>query len=193
MDLVLYIDSLDLPRISITQPKIRDFALIAIMDDLLEDAVIVSYAISPGRIVESRHRVKETCSQSSQATVTQSSIYLLLIDVLERVPQIFQSLFVLLFNIEITESILKTPSNEELQRYIVYFLGIAHIEGSMGVVETLDESVSDRVCDCLVAMSFLEIESGSGECVFHMVDNSKDRRSCTIFGFLTLLWRDRRP
>lgn len=43
----------------------------------------------------------------------------------------------------------------------------------MGVVEALDEAISDGVCDCLIAVAFLEVESGPGEGVLDVVDDSK--------------------
>lgn len=42
----------------------------------------------------------------------------------------------------------------------------------MGVVEAFDEPVSDRVRHCLVAMAFLEVESGPGEGVLDVVDDA---------------------
>lgn len=43
----------------------------------------------------------------------------------------------------------------------------------MGIVEALNESVSDGVSYCLIAMAFLEVEPGSGEGVLDVVDYSK--------------------
>ena len=63
----------------------------------------------------------------------------------------------------------------------------------MGIVETFNESVSDRVSHSLVAMCLFEIKSGPGESVLDVVDDAENKKSDTIFEFLTLLWRDRRP
>lgn len=88
---------------------------------------------------------------------------------------------------------MKASSDKELEREVVNLFGVAKVEGSMGVVETFNESVSDRVSDSLVAMGLLEVESGPGECILDMVDNSKSKTIDTIFEFLGPLWGDRRP
>jgi hypothetical protein len=61
MDLVLNIDTLDLPRVAVLKPVVRDLDLGAVLDDLAEDAVLVADPVAPGRVVESGHRVQETC------------------------------------------------------------------------------------------------------------------------------------
>ena len=68
---------------------------------------------------------------------------------------------------------MQASSDEVLQREIVDLLASFLVEGSMGIVEALNESVSDGVSHCLIAMAFLEVESGSGEGVLDVVDDSK--------------------
>ena len=43
----------------------------------------------------------------------------------------------------------------------------------MGVIEALDEPVPDGMSHSLVAVAFLEVESGPGQGVFHMLDNAE--------------------
>ena len=69
-DLVFHINSLDLPRVAVAEPIIRYFYLISILDQLLENAVVIANAVSPGRIVQRRHRIQKTGSQSPQATIS---------------------------------------------------------------------------------------------------------------------------
>ena len=61
MDLVLNIDTLDLPRVAVLKPVVRDLDLGAVLDDLAEDAVLVADPVSPGWVVEGGHGVQETC------------------------------------------------------------------------------------------------------------------------------------
>ncbi len=52
MHSVLYINTLDLPRIAITQPIVRNLDLKTILNHLFENAIIISYTIAPSRQVQ---------------------------------------------------------------------------------------------------------------------------------------------
>ena len=51
-DLILYIQSLDFPWISLIEPEIGLFDLVAFLDELFEYSVGVPDAVSKGRIIE---------------------------------------------------------------------------------------------------------------------------------------------
>ena len=57
---VLNIDSFDFPGITVTEPVIWDFDLVAVFYDLLEDAVVITDAIAPSGEVECGERIEET-------------------------------------------------------------------------------------------------------------------------------------
>ena len=59
------------------EPVIRNLDLISIHNFLLEDTVSVAKPISPRRIVQSGHTVKEACRKSAKTTVSESSVVLL--------------------------------------------------------------------------------------------------------------------
>lgn len=65
-----------LPGVEI-QPVIGDLDLISIHNFLLEDSVSIAKPISPRRIIQSSHTVKETCRKSAKTTVSKSSVVLL--------------------------------------------------------------------------------------------------------------------
>ena len=65
-----------LPRVEV-QPIVRDFYLISVNDFLFKDAISVTQAISPGRVVEGGHAIKETGSQPAEAAIAESSVMLL--------------------------------------------------------------------------------------------------------------------
>ena len=65
-----------LPRVEV-QPIIWYLYLESVDNLLLKDAISVTQAISPGRVVQRGHAVKETCGQSAEATVAESSVVLL--------------------------------------------------------------------------------------------------------------------
>lgn len=64
------------PRVEV-QPIIWYLYLISVDNLLLEDAISVPQAISPGRVVQGGHAVKKTCSQPAEAAVAKSSVMLL--------------------------------------------------------------------------------------------------------------------
>ncbi len=64
------------PRIEI-QPIIWNLDLVSVDNLLLEDAISVTQAISPGRVVQCGHTVKKTRSQSAETAVAESSVMLL--------------------------------------------------------------------------------------------------------------------
>lgn len=80
----------ELPRIEI-KPVVRHLHLVTIDDLLLEDTVSVTQTISPSRVVQGRKTVKEASSEPSKTTVTQSSIMLLLNDVLDAETKLINS------------------------------------------------------------------------------------------------------
>ena len=80
MNFVLDVDSFDLPRVAVAKPEIRDLDLAAILDDLFEDTVVVTDAVAPSWVVQGGHGVQKTGCETAQATVSQSSVGLLLVD-----------------------------------------------------------------------------------------------------------------
>jgi len=172
VDLVLHVHPLDLPRVAVAEPVVRNLDLVAVLDDLLEDAVVVSDAVAPGWQVESGEGVQEAGCQSPQASVAQSGINLLLIDALQVVAQVSQSSLVLLLDVEVVESILQAPPDKEFQGEVIYLFATFLVEGAVGVIEALDEPISDRMGHGLVAVALLEVEPSPGEGILHMVHNA---------------------
>jgi hypothetical protein len=52
---VLDVNSLYLPRVAITEPKIGHLYLVTLLDDLFEDTVVITNAVAPSGVVESGH------------------------------------------------------------------------------------------------------------------------------------------
>ena len=89
------------------------------------------------------------------------------------VTKIFDGVFVLSLNVEIVKCILKASTYQEFKREIINFLSSLAVESSVGIVETLDQTVSNWVGYCLVAVTFFEIESCSSQSVFHVIDDAR--------------------
>jgi len=69
MHFIFDIDSLDLPRITVAEPIIRNLDLETVFNYLLEDSIIVSNPIAPGWIVQSRKRIHKASGQSAQPSI----------------------------------------------------------------------------------------------------------------------------
>lgn len=66
----------EFPRVEV-QPIVWYLYLVSVDNLLLEDTISVTQTISPGRVVQSGHAVKETCSQAAEAAVAEGSVMLL--------------------------------------------------------------------------------------------------------------------
>lgn len=184
MDFVLDIDSFNLPGVTVLKPIVRDLNLASVFDDLSENTVLISDTVAPCRIVEGCHWVQKACGQSAQTTVSKSWIDFLIGNSFERITQILKGFFVLFFQVKIGESIGETSTDQELQRQIVNFLFAWAVEDPMAIVEAFNESVSNGMCHSQVAVKRLEIESGSGQCVLYVVDDTTNQgKQNTSFGW----------
>mmetsp|Transcript_28787 Transcript_28787/g.60277 ORF Transcript_28787/g.60277 Transcript_28787/m.60277 type:complete len:204 (-) Transcript_28787:608-1219(-) len=76
------VESLNLPRVAVSQPSVREFHLHAVLDSLFKHTMLISDAITPRRQVKRSHGIKEAGSKSSKTTVSKGSVFLLLNHVL---------------------------------------------------------------------------------------------------------------
>ena len=143
MNLVLDIDSFNLPWVAVLQPIVRNLDLGSIFNDLSEDTILISDTITPCRIIERGHRIQKACSQSSETSVSQGWVNLFLSNSFKRIAKIFQGLLILFLKVKIGQSIGQTPSNQELQRYVIHFFLSGSIKDPMTVIKTLNQPISD--------------------------------------------------
>lgn len=80
MNFIFNVNTLDLPRISVTQPIIWNLNLKTVFDNLLKDSIVISDTISPSRIVKRCERIQEAGCQSSQTSISQGCIDLFFIN-----------------------------------------------------------------------------------------------------------------
>ena len=78
-------------RIAIHQPVIGNLYLIAVADLLLEHTITITDTAAVCGISKSRQGIQEACCQTSQSTVTQRCIRLLILDQVQIQSQLFQS------------------------------------------------------------------------------------------------------
>ena len=135
--------SLNLPRVSLFEPKVWDLYLLSVTDELLENTVVIPDSIAPCRQFEGSHRVKETGSKSTETSVAEASISLLLVYVFEFVSKIIESFFVLFLHVDIDEHILESTTHQKLKRKIVDVLAILSGVICVCIIPRLNQSISN--------------------------------------------------
>src|SRR5512134_3628810 len=73
----------DLPRIAEAQPVVRLLDLVAVVDMLLEDAVVVAEAVADRRQLQCRHGVEKTGGEPPEAAIAERRVGF---DVAQHVP-----------------------------------------------------------------------------------------------------------
>lgn len=80
----------EFPRVEV-QPVIWYLHLVSVHNLLLKDTISVTQAITPSRVVQSGHAVKETCSQPAETAIAQGSVMLLRYDIFNSEAQVFET------------------------------------------------------------------------------------------------------
>ena len=70
-------------------------------------------------------------------------------------------MFVFILDVQVVEGVLEASADQELERKVIDLLGALPVEGSVGVVERFNKSVSHRVGNCLVTVTLFEVETGA--------------------------------
>ena len=136
--------SLDLKRITVLQPVIRDFDLISVLDLLAEHTVVVADAAAVCRIVQGGKGIQETCGKTAQTAVAQSRVPLLIFDVHKIVTQLLKSLFNDLLLSQSQDSIAQGAPHQELHGHVIELLDLFLIVGPVGEDPVVDDGVLDR-------------------------------------------------
>ena len=145
--------------------------LVAVLEALLEHAVLIADAIAPRRQVESRHRVEEASGKAAKTAVAEGSVLLLLDQVLELVADLLERVLVRMLKVEVHERVEERASHEELKREVVDTLGILLDVVRLGVAERFDEVVAHRVRHRLIRRVHIEVVTVGREGVLRMMHN----------------------
>ena len=113
-----------LKRISILQPVIRHFYLITIFNLLFKQTIVVTDTAAICAISQCCQRIKKTCCQSSQTTVSQRRVRLLILDHIQIKSQLFQSFFYFFIRCQVDQIISQSSSHQKFHGQIVYNLRI---------------------------------------------------------------------
>ena len=141
----------DLPRVAVPEPVVRLLELEAVLYLLSEDSVVVSDSITEGGDLQSGHGVKETCSESAEASVSETCIGLHVRKLLIGVTQVLEGLAYLVVESHVGDVVGHGTAHEEFQGQIVDALCLCGLLRLSGDVPLVDDPVADRVGQGVVA------------------------------------------
>ena len=107
--------SLQLPRVSVLEPVVWLLHLIAVLDLLAENAVVISDSISICRKLKSCKGIHEACGKSSQTSVSKSCVRLCICQLFVTVAKALESILDLLLDSKVDDVICHGPTHEEFQ------------------------------------------------------------------------------
>ena len=118
------VGSLDLPGVSVLEPVVGNFNLLAVLDNLLKDAIIVADTVSPGGDLKRGQTVEEAGGKTTETTVAEASVALLLIEVLKFVADVHERIFVLVLHVDVDQSVLHHAAHQKLEGEVVHTLAV---------------------------------------------------------------------
>ncbi len=95
------LDSLDFPRETLAQPRIRFFNLVSVLDTLVEHAVLVAYAVADDRQRQRCTTVQEAGGQAAETAIAEAGVMFAFVHVLEFDTQAGERLCRFIFDTEI--------------------------------------------------------------------------------------------
>jgi len=133
--------SAELQGIAVLKPVVRDFLLVAVLDLLLEHAVVITDAAAVGRIVEGGKGIQETCSQTAETAVAERGIGLLVLDGVHLEAQLLEGLGDGLISHQVDGVVAEGAAHQELHGQIDQSLGILIVKGLLRPHPAVDDLV----------------------------------------------------
>ena len=140
-----HLRSRKLPRMTVCEPIVRGFNLLAVLNGLAEHPVFVTNAIAVTRQPQSRHGIKKTRGQATQSPVTQSSIGLKLRQHIERATQLQQGFFDGVAQLQGQQSVVHGTTHQKFHREVIHPFVIALILRTGRVNPTFNQTIAHGV------------------------------------------------
>ena len=109
----------DFPRVAAAEPVVRLLDLVAVLDDLLEDAVVVADAVAERREFERGHGVEEACREASEAAVAEAGVNFLVADLVDVEPEFRHGFGGFLFDAEVDHGVAERTADQEFERNVM--------------------------------------------------------------------------
>lgn len=177
----------ELPGVKV-KPVVGHLDLVAVDNLLLEDTVPVPQAVAPGGKVEGSKTVEEAGGQSTEATVSEGSVVLLLNDILDAEAEVVKTSYALLapflpadryaaltlgniLQSDVEHGIVEGTAHEKLQREVVDTLSVDEGLALLGLVPLLDQTVAEGQTGGRVRSRLVAVEHATGESGLDMADD----------------------
>ena len=141
-DRVDRIGALELPGIAEGEPVLRPLDLPAVVEPLLEQAVLVADAVTVGSDAQCRHAVEQAGGEPAQAAIAQGSVGLDLEHRLGIDAERAHGLRGRLVEAEIAQGVGEQAADQEFEAEIVDPLAVGVVDGAGGGHPAVDETIA---------------------------------------------------
>ena len=149
LDLVSVLRSVQFKRITIFQPVIRHFDLKAVLNLLLEHTVAITDPAAVSCVSECGEGIHKAGSQSSQTTVAECRIRLLIFDHIEIQADLIQRFPHFFIFLQIDQIIAERASHQKFHRHVVHDLWIFLVKYLLCCKPSVIDDILDREGDRL--------------------------------------------
>ena len=146
-DLVAVVDAHEFPRMRLVQPILGGLDLLAALEALAEQAVLITDPIAEGRAGQRRQRFHETRRQTPQPAIAQGRVGFIVQDHLLVQTQQGQRLAHGGLQVQVDDRIAQDAADQELHRQVIDPLGALVAGGTDGADPGADHQVAHRIAD----------------------------------------------
>ncbi len=134
----------DLPREALAQPRIRLLDLVAVLDALVEHAVVVTDAVADHGQSERCAAVEETGGEAAEAAVAEARVGLAVEDGLEVEAQPSQRFARLVLDAHAEQCVVQQTPHEEFERQVAHAPHVVALHGQARFGPALHDAVARR-------------------------------------------------
>ena len=166
-----------LPGIAPAQPPVGNLDLVAIVDLLLEHAVLIADSVAHDGELQRRAAVQKAGGEAPKASVAEACVQLLGLDVLQIAGELRRRLQCVLLEAGAEQGIVQAASDEEFHGNIRNLLALAVAVVALGVPPLTDQVIpggeGKGFMEVAVIAAILVATQGQGEVLAHRVDEGR--------------------
>ncbi len=150
IDVVDHFRPLQFPGIAKAEPFVRIFLLPALVDDLAEQAVIITDAVADCRDRQRRHALHEAGGEAPEAAIAECRIRLAFAQLRQRDAEIAERDLEDLQQPHIVQRVGEEATDQEFQREIIDALASGVVAALLGGEPAMHDAVAQRECGGLI-------------------------------------------
>ena len=155
LDLAGLVHRRNLPYIAGGEPGVRQLDLLAVLDLLLEDAVLVADGIAGAAHARGGHAVHVARRQTAQTAVAEARVSLLLEDVRHLKTHVFERCGQRVEHAEVVGIVAQAAAYEELHAQVMNLTVAVTLYLVLGLDHVFGQRVADDECACLIDLILL--------------------------------------